>query len=244
MNTWRGGPHSHRSHAFRRHVTTMASTIRNIVTLTFLAFAAAAPALEKRACPSLKASYTPVMGSGYTATVIANGMKTPRELIFDPLGNLLVQDQGGVGVRWIQITDNGGLDVCGSQMKTIVSDSSVSTCRSTPQNQSLITSSWIMEWHLLRMAKHYSLPTSRASLLMIIMPPQVQQRTNVLLSQAWRSMDRIISPAHCSSQAKTQTFFLSNEARMGISIVQPWMLRQEDPKFESSRSQICLRESQ
>jgi glucose/arabinose dehydrogenase len=104
----------------------MASSLRNIVILAFLGFTAAIPALEKRACPSLKSQFTPVMGSGYTATVIANGMKQPRELIFDPLGNLLVQDQGGVGIRWVQITDNGGLDVCGTTMKTIVSDSSVS----------------------------------------------------------------------------------------------------------------------
>lgn len=103
----------------------MASSIRNLVTLALLGFTTAIPTLEKRACPSLKAAHTPVMGSGYTSTVIANGMKQPREIIFDPLGNLLVLDQGGVGVRWVQITDNGGLDVCGTTQKTIVTDSSV-----------------------------------------------------------------------------------------------------------------------
>lgn len=104
----------------------MASLIRNLATLALLGLTAAVPTLEKRACPSLKPTYTPVMGSGYTATVIANGMKQPREIIFDPLGNLLVLDQGGVGVRWVPITDNGGLDVCGGTSKIIVSDSSVS----------------------------------------------------------------------------------------------------------------------
>lgn len=104
----------------------MASPIRTLATLAFLGFTAAVPTLEKRACPSMRPTYAPVMGSGYTSTVIANGMKQPREIIFDPLGNLLVLDQGGVGVRWIQITDNGGLDVCGATPKTIISDSSVS----------------------------------------------------------------------------------------------------------------------
>lgn len=100
--------------------------VRNIVILALAGLTIASPTLEKRACAALKAQFTPVMGSGYTSTVIANGMKIPREIIFDPLGNLLVLDQGGVGVRWIQITDNGGTDVCGSNAKTIVSDSSVS----------------------------------------------------------------------------------------------------------------------
>ncbi len=104
----------------------MASLIRTLVAFAFLGLTAAVPTLEKRACPSLKPTYTPVMGSGYTATVIANGMRQPREIIFDPLGNLLVLDQGGVGVRWVKITDNGGLDVCGATPKTIVTDSTVS----------------------------------------------------------------------------------------------------------------------
>ncbi|KUJ15013.1 soluble quino protein glucose dehydrogenase [Mollisia scopiformis] len=120
----------------------MASPIGNLIALALLGFTAAVPTLEKRACPSMKAAYTPVMGSGYTATVIANGMKAPREIIFDPLGNLLVLDQGGLGVRWVQITDNGGLDVCGATAKTIVSDSTLNHgMELTADGKTLFTSS-------------------------------------------------------------------------------------------------------
>ena len=85
----------------------------------------AAPELKKRACPVTAPKVKPVMASGYTSAVVMNGLKTPREMVFDPLGNLLVIEQGGGGLRRIVLSDNGGIDVCSASSKTLVADATV-----------------------------------------------------------------------------------------------------------------------
>ena len=92
--------------------------------MTLLGLASASPELKKRACPTVAPQVKPVMTSGHTATVIAKGFKTPREIVFDPLANMLVIKQGGGGLSRITWTDNGGLDMC-SSIKTLVNDNTV-----------------------------------------------------------------------------------------------------------------------
>jgi hypothetical protein len=95
--------------------------------MALLGFASAVPELKKRACPAVAPQVKPVMMAPYTATVVAKGFKTPREMVFDPLGNMLVINQGGGGLSRITWTDNGGLDVCSSSIKTLVNDATVRT---------------------------------------------------------------------------------------------------------------------
>ena len=93
--------------------------------MALLGLASAVPELRKRACPATAPQVKPVMASGYTATVVAKGFKTPREMVFDPLGNMLVVNQGGGGVSRVTWTDNGGTDVCSASIKQLINDNTV-----------------------------------------------------------------------------------------------------------------------
>ncbi|KAF4619014.1 hypothetical protein G7Y89_g14831 [Cudoniella acicularis] len=121
---------------------TMALIVRSFTLLTILGFTTAAPELKKRACPSIAPAFAPTMASGYTAKVVMNGLKTPREMVFDPLGNLLVVEQGGGGVRLIKLTDNGGTDVCSASSKTLINDRTLNHgLELTPDGKTLFVSS-------------------------------------------------------------------------------------------------------
>ncbi|KAL2069968.1 hypothetical protein VTL71DRAFT_14648 [Oculimacula yallundae] len=103
----------------------MISFIRAIAIMAITHFVSAAPHLEKRACAVINPTVKPTMASGYTALVVMKGLKTPREMIFDQLGQLLVVEQGGGGVRLIKLTDNGGTDVCVASSKTLIADATL-----------------------------------------------------------------------------------------------------------------------
>lgn len=103
----------------------MAPLLTNFVAMAVLGLAVAAPQVEKRACAKINPTATPVMASGYTANVVINGLKGPRDMLFDTLGNILVIEQNGGGIKQIKLTDNGGLDVCASSSKTLVADATV-----------------------------------------------------------------------------------------------------------------------
>lgn len=62
---------------------------------------------------------------GYGAKLIMNGLKTPRHMLFDTLGNLLIVEQSGGGVRQVKLTESNGLP-CVASSKQIIADSSVS----------------------------------------------------------------------------------------------------------------------
>ena len=59
-------------------------------------------------CPTnLKASYpAPVVADGWSAQLIVQGLKSPRSVLFDTAGNLLVVDEGS-GIVHLQFTDHG-----------------------------------------------------------------------------------------------------------------------------------------
>ena len=104
----------------------MSFLLRSVAIMAVIHLATALPQLEKRACAVINPQARPVLASGYTATVVTKGLKTPREIIFDSLGQLLVVEQGGGGVRLIKLTDNGGTDVCVASSKTLINDATVS----------------------------------------------------------------------------------------------------------------------
>lgn len=79
------------------------------------------------ACPTvLSPSYeAPVVGSGWTAQLIATGLTKPRSLAFDQNGALLVVQQGS-GIVRITLTDNGGTCLAVNETTTVVDNSDVS----------------------------------------------------------------------------------------------------------------------
>jgi glucose/arabinose dehydrogenase len=66
------------------------------------------------------ANGAPQMAAGYQAKVVMNGLRTPRGIVFDCEGNLLIAEQGGTGVRWVKLQDNGGINVCVGQQKVLI----------------------------------------------------------------------------------------------------------------------------
>lgn len=78
------------------------------------------------ACPTvLTPSYdAPVVGSGWTAQLIATGLDSPRSITFDQNGALLVVQQGS-GIVRLTLTDNGGTCLAVNKTSTVVENSDV-----------------------------------------------------------------------------------------------------------------------
>jgi hypothetical protein len=93
-----------------------------LTTTLFLLFQ---PYVLGQACTAPAAKYPATFAGGLSAKVLINGLKNPRSLKFDTLGNLLVVEQGGAGVRQIKLTDDG-TNVCVASSKQIISDNTVS----------------------------------------------------------------------------------------------------------------------
>jgi len=77
-------------------------------------------------CATINPANAATFASGYSGRVVMNGLKTPRGIIFDNEGNMLTTEMGGYGVRYIQLNDYGGTDVCVKSSKQLIADSSVS----------------------------------------------------------------------------------------------------------------------
>ncbi|KAJ6259648.1 hypothetical protein Dda_5286 [Drechslerella dactyloides] len=88
-------------------------------------------------CQTLSNSLpTPQLATGYQATLVATGLETPRQLIFDTKGRLLVLDRG-VGVKQFRV-DNCGLLTEGV---TIIPDTGLNHGLTiTPDGQTLFAS--------------------------------------------------------------------------------------------------------
>ncbi|KAK7942884.1 uncharacterized protein PG986_011997 [Apiospora aurea] len=78
-------------------------------------------AAQQYGCPNvLKPSYqAPVVGSGWTAQLIAKDLKDPRGIIFDTKGHLLVVEQGS-GIKRLTFDDKGNTCLVQSGSETIV----------------------------------------------------------------------------------------------------------------------------
>lgn len=74
----------------------------------------------------LSPSYeAPVVGSGWTAQLIATGLTAPRGIVFDTAGALLIVQQG-VGILRVIFTDSGGTCLSVNQTSTLVNNTDVS----------------------------------------------------------------------------------------------------------------------
>ncbi len=85
--------------------------------------AAAAPG----SCPTvLRPSYnSPVVGGGWVAQLIVTGLKSPRGILFDQNGALLVVQQG-TGIQHVTFKDNGGTCLIVDKSQTLINLSDVS----------------------------------------------------------------------------------------------------------------------
>lgn len=79
------------------------------------------------ACPTvLSPSYSaPVVGPGWTAQLIARNLSSPRSILFDTDGALLVVQQG-VGILQVRFDDHGGTCLVVNSMATAVENKDVS----------------------------------------------------------------------------------------------------------------------
>lgn len=91
-------------------------------------FCSSACLAEATQCQTILApTYTPPsVASGWTAQLIASGLKKPRSIQFDTAGALLVAD-AGVGIRRITFTDNGGTCLAVNQNQLLVNQTTVSS---------------------------------------------------------------------------------------------------------------------
>lgn len=67
---------------------------------------------------------TPKLAPGWQGQLIANGFTKPRTILFDDSGGLLVLDSG-VGIRRVELEDNGGTCLSVSENELIVDDEEV-----------------------------------------------------------------------------------------------------------------------
>ncbi|KAF2732810.1 soluble quino protein glucose dehydrogenase [Polyplosphaeria fusca] len=90
-----------------------------------VALVALLPQALAQTCATINPANAPTFASGYSGRVVMNGLKGPRGIVFDKQGNLLTSEQGGYGIRYIQLTDNGGTNVCVKSSKQLVADTSL-----------------------------------------------------------------------------------------------------------------------
>jgi hypothetical protein len=91
-----------------------------------VAIAALVPQAFAQTCATINPANAATFAMGYSGRVVMNGLRTPRGIIFDNEGNMLTTESGGYGVRYIQLNDYGGTNVCVKSSKQLIADSSVS----------------------------------------------------------------------------------------------------------------------
>ena len=75
---------------------------------------------------NLKPSYpAPIVANGWQAQLVAQGLKSPRSIVFDSNGGLLVVQQGN-GIVHLQLTGGGGACFNVAKKTTLIDNSSVS----------------------------------------------------------------------------------------------------------------------
>lgn len=112
-----------------------------------VAFGILAPSALAQTCATINPAQAPTFAAGYSGRVVMNGLRTPRSIIFDNQGNLLTTEQGGYGVRYIQLTDNGGNNVCVKSNKQLIADSTINHgIALSPDGKKLYVSSQLYVW--------------------------------------------------------------------------------------------------
>lgn len=109
------------------------STLAGVVSLTTM-FAAPVTA---QTCSGVTGRFQPKMGSGYRYSVLATGLRNPRHIAVDSVGNLLVTEGGTQGVRRLVLQDQG--DIVCVQSNTQIISGSVSQSQVSPIPMNILT---------------------------------------------------------------------------------------------------------
>ena len=67
----------------------------------------------------------PELAPGWAGQLVVNGLTKPRSIVFDSDGRLLVLDSG-VGVRRLELEDNGGTCLSVKENEALIEDKEVS----------------------------------------------------------------------------------------------------------------------
>ncbi|CAK7243490.1 MAG: hypothetical protein STHCBS139747_005015 [Sporothrix thermara] len=104
--------------------------------------AAVASADSTSSCPTiLMPSYDlPVVGNGWTAQLIASGLTSPRRLLFDSNGSLLVVE-AGKGITRLTLTDHGGTCLVVADKKTVVANTELNHGLALSETPSILLAS-------------------------------------------------------------------------------------------------------
>lgn len=73
--------------------------------------------------------FSPQMASGYQSRLILNGLQSPRHLVFDSQGALLIAS--GAGIQYLRLSDASGTNVCVTQQRQLISNTRVRTKKDT-----------------------------------------------------------------------------------------------------------------
>ncbi|EFQ27763.1 hypothetical protein CGRA01v4_02823 [Colletotrichum graminicola] len=95
------------------------ASVKSFVSVVAALGVALLPAVAAQ-CADLTPVSQPQLAPGYSAKLILNQLSDPRSLEFDSLGNLLIVEQGGTGIRYVKLTDNGGVNVCVASQKQLI----------------------------------------------------------------------------------------------------------------------------
>jgi glucose/arabinose dehydrogenase len=79
------------------------------------------PGVSAQNCTALTARFAPKLGNGYTSAVIATGLRSPRHIVIDAAGNLLVAEGGSSSVRRLVLKENDDGTVCVTSNEVLAS---------------------------------------------------------------------------------------------------------------------------
>lgn len=86
-------------------------------------------------CVAATGRFTPKMAAGYRAKAIFTGLRSPRGIVVDSQGNLLVAETGGNGIRRLVMTESGTAgEVCVKSSSMLITGAVVSAheCHDLP----------------------------------------------------------------------------------------------------------------
>lgn len=78
-----------------------------ILKFTLAGLAVLANLVSAQNCPGVTGRFQPKMGAGYRSSVLSTSLRTPRHIIVDTAGNLLVANQNGGTITRLVLTENG-----------------------------------------------------------------------------------------------------------------------------------------
>lgn len=90
-----------------------------------IAVAGLLPGALAQECTPLTPVAEPVVADGYEVRVLLNDLEYPRHLVVDSEGNLLVAQQGGVGVSRVILEETAEGEVCATLSEVLIPDAAL-----------------------------------------------------------------------------------------------------------------------